>query len=426
MRLRTTPGQIAGTVTIPASKSHTIRGLLMASLAEGQSRLFHPLRSADTLSCVDACRALGAQIDIESDAVWTVTGTAGKPTAPEGSIDIANSGTTLYLAMSIAALASGRTRFIGDEQIQRRSAAPLLEALHELGATVESEGPGGCAPLTVGGGLHGGLLTVECPTSQYLSSLLIACPLARGDTTIIVPELNEAPYVAITLSWLDFLGIRYIATDDFSEFIIPGRQRYSRFERTVPADFSSATFFLVAAAITGSRLTVHGLDMRDPQGDKAVVAMLKKMGCTLKSNDDGLTIQGPDRLHGATFDLNATPDALPALAVAGCFAQGETRLVNVPQARIKETDRIAVMARELASLGATIQELPDGLIIRGRRLRGGEVNGHGDHRVVMAMAIAGLAAQAPISVTTAESASITFPRFPELLASIGAQVERLG
>ena len=425
MRLRTSPGPVVGTITIPASKSHTIRGLLMATLAEGRSALLRPLHSTDTLSCVDACRALGAHIDTDDGSEWLVTGTAGRPTAPADSVDVGNSGTTLYLAMSVAALASGLTRFVGDEQIQRRSATPLLQALRELGATAESEEPGGCAPLTVGGGVNGGLLTVECPTSQYLSSLLIACPLARGDTTIIVPELNEAPYVAITLSWLDILGIRYTAADDFSKFIIPGRQHYSRFQRTIPADFSSATFFLVAAAITGSSLTLRGLDMHDAQGDKAVVGMLKKMGCTVTTDADGLTIQGPARLQGATFDLNATPDALPAMAVAGCFAEGETRLVNVPQARIKETDRIAVMAKELASLGATVQELPDGLIIRGRWLHGGQVNGHDDHRIVMAMAVAGLAAQGPITVTSAESAGVTFPGFAELLASVGAQVEQL-
>jgi 3-phosphoshikimate 1-carboxyvinyltransferase len=425
MLLRTSPSRLTGTIDIPASKSHTIRGLLMATLADGQSTLYHPLRSADTLNCVDACRALGAQITMDSDDEWHVTGTAGRPTAAADTIDIGNSGTTLYLAMGIAALAAGQTRFTGDEQIQRRSATPLLQALRELGATVTAEGPGGCAPLTVGGGLHGGLLTIECPISQYLSSLLIACPLARGDTTLIVPELNEAPYVALTLSWLDALGIHYTTRADLSEFIIPGRQHYPRFKRRVPGDFSSATFFLVAAAITGSRLTLSGLDMHDPQGDKAVVGMMKKMGCTVTTDSEGLTIQGPKRLRGATFDLNATPDALPAMAVAGCFAEGETRLVNVPQARMKETDRIDVMATELGALGAAVQELPDGLIIRGTGLNGGQASGYGDHRIVMAMAVAGLAARAPISVTTAESASITFPRFPEFLAGVGAHVERL-
>ncbi|MHC4592214.1 MAG: 3-phosphoshikimate 1-carboxyvinyltransferase, partial [Planctomycetota bacterium] len=280
-----------------------------------------------------------------------------------------------------------------------------------------------CAPLVVGGGLRGGSVSIECPTSQYLSSLLIGCPLAQGDTTIEVPLLNEKPYVAMTLGWLNELGIDHEAADDFSRFQIPGRQHYPAFERSVPGDFSSATFFLVAAAITGSRLFLRGLDMQDTQGDKAVVAMLAEMGCDVQVEPDGITVEGPDELEGATFDLNATPDALPAMAVAGCFAWGETQLVNVPQARVKETDRLAVMASELRKMGGTVEELADGLVIQGGGLRGAELHGHGDHRVVMALAVAGLAAEGPATVDSAEAVSVTFPSFVELMRGAGAKMD---
>jgi 3-phosphoshikimate 1-carboxyvinyltransferase len=203
---------------------------------------------------------------------------------------------------------------------------------------------------------------------------------------------------------------------------VPGGQRYPAFERAIPGDFSSATFFLAAAAVTGSELFLRGLDMSDTQGDKAVVGMMEAMGCTVRVERDGLRIAGPERLRGGTFDLNATPDALPAMAVAGSVAEGETRLVNVPQARIKETDRLSMMARELARLGAAVEELPDGLIIRGGGLRGADVSGHGDHRVVMALAVAGLAAEGETTVDTAEAAAVTFPEFADLLRQAGGCV----
>jgi 3-phosphoshikimate 1-carboxyvinyltransferase len=425
MDLVVEPGPLSGSVTMPGSKSHTIRGLVIGMLAEGESVLRRPLRAADTERCLEVCRALGAEVDTSGGEDWTVAGTGGHPRAARGPVDVGNSGTTLFLAMTAAALAAGKTEFTGDEQTQRRSAAPLLAALRELGATAYSLEDNGCAPLVVGGGLDGGRVSIECPTSQYLSSLLIGCPLAERETTIEVPLLNERPYVGITLGWLDRLGIRWTGSDDYGHFEVPGDQRYPAFERTIPADFSSATFFLVAAAVTGSRLFLAGLDMDDTQGDKAVVGMLRQMGCRAEVEADGLWIEGPDELEGGTFDLNATPDALPAMAVAGCCASGETRLLNVPQARVKETDRLAVMSRELGKMGGEAEELPDGLVVRQSPLRGARVDGHGDHRVAMALAVAGLAAEGTTTVGTAESAAVTFPDFVDLMRSAGARIRAI-
>lgn len=421
MKLNVAPGPVTGEVTIPASKSHTIRGLLLATLSEGTSQLYCPLRSSDTASCIDLCRKLGARVDDTSDEVWLVEGTSGQPKAG-AEIDVGNSGTTLYLGMSVAALANGETTFTGDEQIQHRSAKLLMEALGELGADSWSNRQNGCAPLTVRGRMKGGIVTVECPTSQYLSSLLLGCPLADGDSIIAVSHLNEKPYVVMTLVWLDHVGVQYSATRDLSRIVVPGRQQVHAFEKRIPADFSSAAFFLVAAAVTGSRIVLRGLDTHDSQGDKAVLRMLEEMGCQFQFSDEGIAIEGPESLLGATFDLNATPDALPAMAVAGACAQGETQLINVPQAREKETDRISVMAQELTRMGIVVEELDDGIIIQGGSLRGANVEGHGDHRVVMALTVAGLAADGPTCIDTAEAVAVTFPTFPELMRNLGAEV----
>ena len=420
-----TPGKLSGSIPVPASKSHTIRALLVASLAEGESRIIRPLDSADTRSCIATCTALGADIRYEGTDL-RVKGTGGNLAVPSGTIDVGNSGTTLYLAMSIAALADGTVRFDGDSQIRSRPVKNLLGALRNLGVKAETEKGNGCAPLTVTGPLTGGTTSISCPTSQYLSSLLLACPIAPGDTVIHVPLLHEQPCVEMTLRWLDEQGIRY-ENSEFRRFRVPGNQYYRSFEKPVPADFSSATFFLVAAAVTGSKLFLEGLDMDDSQGDKAVVRMMEKMGCRIIVEKTGIGITGPGhpenpgKLKAYDFDLNATPDALPAMAVAGCYAEGTTRLLNVPQARLKETDRISVMHQELVKMGAHIEELHDGLVIRGRSgtpggsLTGTTVHGHGDHRVVMALAIAGLGAEGNTTVDTAEAVDITFPGFFALL-----------
>jgi len=317
---------LSGSVRIPGSKSHTIRALAIAALGDGTSVLRQPLDSLDTQACVAVCRALGATVD--AGEAWRVTGTAGRPACPTDVIDVANSGTTLRVALALAALGEGWTVFTGDEQIRVRPAGPLLAALRALGAEAFSTRGNGCAPLVVRGPLKGGRATLACPTSQHLTSLLIGCPLAEGDTDIEVTELNEAPYVAMTLAWLDSQGIRY-EREGMTHFHVPGGQGYTAFERAIPADFSSATFFAVAAAVTGGGVTLLGLDRDDTQGDKAVFDMLAAMGAEVVWSDEGVRVTG-GVLRGGEFDLNATPDALPAMAVAGLYAVMDMRSRTEP------------------------------------------------------------------------------------------------
>jgi 3-phosphoshikimate 1-carboxyvinyltransferase len=414
---------LSGEVAVPASKSHTIRALTLATLARGESAISHPLDSADTRSCVGACRALGAEIQAEGDP-WIVRGAAGRLRVADNVIDVQNSGTTLCIALGMAALVDGWNVLTGDGQTRRRTAQNLIAALNALGARVESLLGNGCAPMIVHGPLQGGPASLACPTSQYLTSLLIAAPLARRDSTIVVTQLNEEPYVLMTLDWLRKLNVK-VSHRDLREFTIPGRQEYSAFEERIQGDFSSATFFLCAAALTGSEITLRGLDMDDAQGDKAVVDMLRKMGAEAEALPGAVRIRG-GALKGIALDLNATPDALPALAVTACFAEGTTKLLNVPQARIKETDRIRVMREVIVALGGKAEELPDGLVVHGVGLRGGKAPGHADHRVVMACAIAGLASEKPVEVDTAEAVGVTFPSFVELMTRCGARMKVSG
>ncbi|OPZ35163.1 MAG: 3-phosphoshikimate 1-carboxyvinyltransferase [Spirochaetes bacterium ADurb.BinA120] len=422
MRYRVKTSRPEGEVAIPGSKSHTIRALVCGLLAGGESAIEAPLDSADTRSCLAMVQSFGAGVREESGR-WIVSGRGGRPVVPDDVVDVGNSGTSLYMGLGVAALAEGISVFTGDGQIRSRPAGPLLASLRDLGCMAESTRGNDIPPLVIRGRMKGGRTSVEAHTSQYLSSLLLAAPCADGETRIEVPLLNEAPYVAMTLSWMDRLGIEY-KNDGMKRFVIPGGQSYRPFTGSIPADFSSAAFFIVAAAVTGSRITLKGLDLADTQGDRAVVDIVESMGARVERGERAITIEG-GTLKGGTFDLNAIPDALPALAVAGCLARGETRLVNVPQARLKETDRIAVMRSELSKMGADIEEKPDGLVIRGGGLKGALLHGHGDHRVVMALSVAGMAAGGETTIDTAESAAVTFPAFGELMSSLGADIELL-
>jgi len=435
MNVHITPHKFTGSVRIPASKSHTIRQLLIASLADGESEIKEPLDSLDARSCIDACKAFGAEINEVYDNKKLVSlriiGNSNFTKSPSASavnsfkIDVGNSGTTLYLALAVAALQSQPIEFTGDESIQKRSAAPLLDALAGLGIQVQSNK--GCAPITIKGTWKSGRVSLPCPTSQYLSAILIAAPLAPAGTLteIDVPLLNERPYIEMTLSYLKAHGIAYEASPDYSYFKIPGGASWKSFSSFVPADFSSAAFPAAAAAITGGPVTLLGLDPNDTQGDKYFFEILKEMGCEVKwqvsANDEHIvTVSRNGTLRGGTFDLNKTPDLLPAAAVTAAFAQGDTSLVNVAHARIKETDRIAVMLKELSKLGVSCTELPDGLIIHGKGFVSAPektvIEGHGDHRIVMAFAVAALGANFPIEITTAECADVTYPGFLNLLA----------
>jgi len=249
------------------------------------------------------------------------------------------------------------------------------------------------------------------------------CPLAKNNSEIFVSEPHEKPFVEMTMHWLKELGIKARANPELTKFCVQGEQQYNAFEKTIPADWSSAAFPLCAAAITkNSGILLCGLDLNDAQGDKEIINMLKKMGANITVEEQGIRVQGSE-LHGAELDLNSTPDALPVLAVVGCCAEGETRLVNVAQARIKETDRISAIAQELKKMGANIEEKPDGLVIRKSSLQGTIVQGHNDHRTVMALAVAGMIAEGITKIETIEAINKTFPNFFELMKKISAKIE---
>jgi len=297
--------------------------------------------------------------------------------------------------------------------------------LTELGCNIEYLGKTGCPPLRISGRMRNSTVRLDAAkSSQYVSSLLLACPLLDHATVVIVDNPSEVPYIEMTLQWLEQQEIQ-IERSGYDLFIVAGNQTYHPFKRAIPADWSSAAFPICAAAITNSDVVIKGLDLNDCQGDKAILDYLGSMGADIRFHDNDIKIRGkgPAGLIGRDLDINATPDALPALAAVGCCAGGATRLQNVQIARVKETDRISIMAQELAKMDADIQELDDGLVMNKSQLKGAQVNGHMDHRVVMALSIAGLVAEGRTVIDTAEAVSVTYPNYVESMQQLGARFE---
>jgi len=259
VKLRASHSELKGEILIPASKSHTIRAIAIAGIAEGTSVLRNYLVSADAISCVNGLKEFGAWIE-EKGKELTITGTGGLPKPSCKKIDVGNSGTSLRILTGLASLADFPIIFDGDKSIRSRPMTPLFSALQNLGAEINSTD--NKCPFTIKGPIKGGKTTVDGISSQFLTSLLFACPLAEGDTEIVVENLHEKPYVEITLDWLRKLNIKF-ENLELDWFRIPGRQKYKAFERSIPADFSSATFAACAAAITGSEVLIKGLDFAD-------------------------------------------------------------------------------------------------------------------------------------------------------------------
>lgn len=418
MFLTIQPSSINGSIGVPGSKSHTIRGVICGILAEGKSILKFPLESDDTKAATGAAKALGAGVEKFADH-WEITGCGGIFRDPGKTIDMLNSGTSLRLFFSAGARQNFPITFDGDSSLRTRKMATLIQTLESLGCRCTSQN--GKCPVSICGPVKSGKAAVDGESSQFLSSLLFALPFADGEFDLELPFLNEKPYVGITLSWLDFLGIKYEVSEDWLHWHIKGNQKINAFERAIPADFSTAAFPLAAGVLAGGTLELTNLDFNDCQGDKAVFEHFKNMGAQMEYGNT-LTIRGGAPLRPGIFDLNATPDALPVMAVAAAFAKGETRLVNAPQARIKETDRIAVMAQELTKMGVIVEELPDGLVIHGTgKVKGSkELDSHGDHRIVMSLAVAALAAEGSSVIKDAECAGVTYPGFFETFKALGA------
>jgi 3-phosphoshikimate 1-carboxyvinyltransferase len=421
MNIKVTPAEkLAGEVRAPSSKSYTIRAITAAMLAEGTSLIRDPLFSEDTKACIHVSETLGARIERADDGL-SISGVVGFPQCGGRVLNTLNSGTTIRLMTAIASLCHEKVILTGDESIQKRPIEPLLAALRQL--HVKCASTNGCPPLWVQGPLHGG--SCEIPgdiSSQFISALLMALPCAKENSDVtIIGRIKSRPYIDMTLEILERFRIQ-ITPKTASNLFIPGDQVYKATTYQVEGDYSSGAFILAAAALTNSKITVSNLFRSSKQADKKFLSILKLMGANVDAREEQVIVSGTGPLSGVDVDLSDSPDLLPILAVAGALARGKTRIYNVAHARLKECDRIKAMYTELSKMGASIVEKPDGLEITGGRLKGAQVDGWKDHRIVMALAIAGLKADGMTEITGREYVGVTFPGFVRTMRMLGANM----
>lgn len=415
-----------GSISIPPSKSQTLRAILFASLAKGKSFIHHYLPSTDTYAMVEACRLFGATVDVLPNTL-EINGINGKINYTEDVINAGNSGIVLRFCSAVGALASYPVVITGDHSIRhQRPMKDLLNGLSQLGASATSMRGDGFAPVIIQGPLKSGKTTISGEDSQPVSALLIAAAFAEGPIEIHVCNPGEKPWVALTLDWFDRLRIPYI-NNNFESFHLTGKACYQGFEYSVPGDFSSAAFPIAAALVTQSDLTLQNIDMEDLQGDKELIAVFQKMGADITIDEAAKTlhVKRSQSLSGLTVDINNFIDAITILAVVACFAEGETHIQNASIAKRKECNRIQCIALELRKMGAHIIETDDGLIIKKSNLKGANVYSHHDHRMAMSLTVAALGAEGETTVDSVGCIAKTFPTFMHDLNLLGANLREI-
>ncbi len=416
---------LSGQVCAPPSKSYTQRMVIAVALSNGTSKISNPLSSEDTEATVRAVTALGAKIKTE-EACWTVEGVRALKGAEEP-IDCGESGATLRFMIPVAALASGPSTLVFRGSLERRPVEPLLASLKELGGKAQIGKVGESDAVFVDGhGIEGGKTSIPGDvSSQFISGLMFACPLAKKDTEVtLTSPLESADYVMMTRDVLAKHQVKFKIPQDFSTISIPANQTYQPADGRVSGDFSSAAFLLAAAAITNSNVQINNLDYRSVQGDKEILNILKQIGVAGKVCEDSVEVESSESLLDAVdVDAKNIPDLVPVCAVLACYVQGTTRIFNAHRLRLKESDRLFSLYINLKKMGARIEMDESSLTIVGRHvLHGAEVDPYNDHRIAMACAVAALGAEGETTIRNAECVRKSYPQFFTHLQTIGADV----
>jgi 3-phosphoshikimate 1-carboxyvinyltransferase len=398
-----------------------MRALVFALLAQGKSVIFNPLRSSDVTHMIKACRLLGATVTDFADRIEVV----GNLRPADDVIDAGNSGQILRFLGAVSALTSEYTILTGDASIRHlRPVQPLLDGLKQLGAFAVSSRGDGHAPIVIKGPLKGGIALISGEDSQPVSGLLIASAFASHPTQLFVTDPGEKPWISLTLSWFDLLGIPY-TNDNFTTYTLPGSAAITGFTTTIPSDLSSAAYPIAAALVTQSELLLTDIDLDATQGDLEVIFQLQKMGAkiTLDKSAKTLYVHPGACLKGAKIDVNNFIDAVTLFSVIGCFAEGTTEISGAKIARHKESDRIASIVTELRKMGAKIEEKEDGVIVEQGKLHGAHLKSYADHRMALSLTVATLGAVGASTLEDTACVSKSYATFFDHLKSLGARIE---
>ena len=422
------PSAISGTISAPPSKSYTHRAVILGALAEGETVVENFLTSDDTQYTISACRSLG--VDIQSSGkTLKIIGTGGQLPVKRDSqrIFVGNSGSTIRMVASLAALTPTKVVFDGEARLHQRPIGDLLAALKSLGVEASSVRGNGCPPIEIQGGkLLGGEVVISgMVSSQYISSLLMVAPYAERAVNIkVIDELRSKPYVDITIDTMREFGVE-VENHNYKEFIVKGGQKYQGRHYKVEGDYSSAAYFFAAGATSRGTITVGNLKSNSVQGDRYFLDILSGMGCRVNYHGGQVKLTRENELAGVTVDMGDYPDIVQPLAVVAAYAKGKTEIINIGHLRYKETDRVENTACELRKMGIKVEVKEDAMTINGGKPKGGVVETYNDHRMAMSLAVAALSADGETIINGAEAVTKSYPEFFANLAKIGARVQEI-
>jgi 3-phosphoshikimate 1-carboxyvinyltransferase len=381
------------TVSVPGSKSYTQRALIIAALAEGQSRLENALIAEDTGYVIGALQSLGAEVSADKEDIC-VSGFGGHPRNPRGEIYLGNNGTAMRLLTAVVALGQGPFTLTGSQRLRERPMQPLLDALTSMGVDARTEHENGYPPVIVHAhGLYGGKVTLtNIESSQYISALLISAPYAGSDTVIeLKGKIPSLPYVEVTIDVMNQFGVE-VSKQTNRRYRVQSGQRYRGSRYCIEGDCSSASYFFLAAALCRGRVRVQHINPYTLQGDIGILPIMERLGCTVIRGEDWVEVRGGELASGEyTFDMGAMPDMVPTLAVLAAVRTGRTIITNCAHLRLKESNRLQALATELNKIGVRVAERADDLVIEGDAPRGAEIATYNDHRIAMSFAVLGLA-----------------------------------
>lgn len=408
-----------GTVNVPPSKSDVHRAIICAAMANGVSRISPVALSNDIKATIGCIKALGADAVLENN-VLTVDGT-NMYKNKTALLDCGESGSTLRFFIPIAAVGNINATFVGKGKLPQRPIGIFTEALPKAGTVCKTEGG---LPLEIKGQLKSGIFEIPGNvSSQFITGLLLALPILEGDSEIVLTSPFESVgYIAMTIRTMKQFGVNIQATE--KGWHIKGGQSYKTCDYTTDGDWSQAAFFMVLGAVSG-KVTVKGVAKDSTQGDKKCAEILARFGAKVTQLDNEVTVEKGE-LKAITIDASQIPDLVPVLSVCAAFAEGTTRIINAERLRIKECDRLKATAELLNNLGGKVKELSDGLEITGvSSLKGGNVNGYNDHRIVMSAAVCAARSDEDITATFAMSINKSYPDFYIDYNSIGGKANVL-
>ncbi|MEZ4705980.1 MAG: 3-phosphoshikimate 1-carboxyvinyltransferase [Caldilineaceae bacterium] len=414
--------KIDGEINLPGSKSVSNRALLLAALAEGETEITNLLRSDDINHMLGALRKLGVAYTLSDDGTrCTITGNGGPFQQVEPTeLYLGNAGTAMRPLCAALCLGQGEFTLTGEPRMEERPIGPLVSALRQAGAQIDHLKNEGYPPLhIVANELNGGQITIDGSlSSQFVTALLMASPLAQRDTTITIEgDLVSKPYIDITLHMMAQFGVE-VENRDYQQFWVRGGQTYqSPGALLVEGDASSASYFLAAAAIKGGAVKVTGIGKKSIQGDTRFADVLQAMGANVEWGDDFIRVQ-KGQLHGVDMDMNHIPDAAMTIATAALFAEGKTAIRNIYNWRVKETDRLHAMTTELRKVGAEVVEGEDFIeITPPAQITHAAIDTYNDHRIAMSFALLALD-PASVTINDPKCTAKTFPDYFEKLNSI--------